>query len=109
MIISGGIFEKNEVKKKLDLISKETSKENFWKDQKKVKNILKEKKFFDFLISSYQNLVKDIKNIEDLHSLGNEEQNEEKKLTYSQTPAPGRTGPPPGPHCSWTRTPARSR
>ena len=77
MIISGGIFEKNEVKKKLDLISKETSKENFWKDQKKVKNILKEKKFFDFLISSYQNLVKDIKNIEDLHSLGNEEQNEE--------------------------------
>ncbi len=77
MIISGGIFEKNEVNKKLDLISKETSKENFWKDQKKVKNILKEKKFFDFLISSYQNLVKDIKNIEDLHSLGNEEQNEE--------------------------------
>ena len=77
MIISGGIFEKNEVKKKLDLISKETSKENFWKDQKKVKNILKEKKFFDYLISSYQNLVKDIKNIEDLHSLGNEEQNEE--------------------------------
>ena len=77
MIISGGIFEKNEVKKKLDLISKETSKENFWKDQKKVKNILKEKKFFDYLMSSYQNLVKDIKNIEDLHSLGNEEQNEE--------------------------------
>ena len=78
MIISGGIFEKNEVKKKLDLISKETSKENFWKDQKKVKNILEEKNF-DFLISSYQNLVKDIKNIEDLHSLGNEEQNEEIK------------------------------
>ena len=77
MIISGGIFEKNEVKKKLDLISKETSKENFWKDQKKVKNVLKEKKFFDYLISSYQNLEKDIKNIEDLHSLGNEEQNEE--------------------------------
>ena len=77
LIISGGIFEKNKVNKKIDLISKETSKENFWKDQKKVKKILKEKKFFDFLISSYQNLVKDIKNIEDLHSLGNEEQNEE--------------------------------
>ena len=77
MIISGGIFEKNEIKKKLDLISEQTSKESFWKDQKKVKNVLKEKKFFDFLVSSFQNLEKDIKNLEDLYSLGNEEKNDE--------------------------------
>ena len=39
-----GIFEKNDIKGKLASIEDEISKENFWKDQKKVKIILKEKK-----------------------------------------------------------------
>ena len=63
--------------KKLKSINEETSKENFWKNQKKVKNTLKEKKFYEELTTSYRNFVKDIKNLKDLHSLGNEEKNDE--------------------------------
>ena len=77
MKISGGIFERNKIKNKLDLIIKETTKENFWKDQKKVKNVLKEKNFYSNLITSYNSLKKELKNLEDLHILGNEEKNEE--------------------------------
>ena len=77
MKISGGIFERNKIENKLDLITKETSKENFWKDQKKVKNILKEKNFYSHLISSHNNIKKELKNLVDLYSLGSEEKNEE--------------------------------
>ncbi len=77
MKISGGIFEKNNIIKKLEIILKKTSKENFWKDQKNVKNILKEKNFYEELISSYKNFNNDIKNLKDLNALGNEEKNEE--------------------------------
>ncbi len=77
MKISGGIFDKNEIEKKLDLITRESAKENFWKDQKNVKNTLKEKKFFDHLILSYKNLTKETKNLHDLYSLGHEEKNDE--------------------------------
>ena len=77
MKISGGIFERNKIKNKLDLIIKETTKESFWKDQKNVKNVLKEKNFYSNLITSYNSLEKELKNLEDLHTLGNEEKNEE--------------------------------
>ncbi len=77
MKISGGIFERNKIKNKLDFIIKETTKESFWKDQKKVKNVLKEKNFYSNLITSYNSLEKELKNLEDLYTLGNEEKNEE--------------------------------
>ncbi len=77
MKILGGIFEKNDIEKKLEIILKETSKEGFWKDQKKVKSILKEKKFYENLILSYKNFKKEINNLKELHSLGNEEKNDD--------------------------------
>ena len=77
MKISGGIFERNKIKNKLDLITKETTKESFWKDQKNVKKVIKEKNFYFNLITSYNSLEKELKNLEDLHTLGNEEKNEE--------------------------------
>ena len=77
MKILGGIFERNKIENKLDLITKETSKKNFWKDQKKVKNILKEKNFYSHLITSYKRIEKELNNLEDLYSLGSEEKNEE--------------------------------
>ena len=79
MKISGGIFERNKIHNKLDLIIKETNKESFWKDRKKVKNVLKEKNFYSNLITSYNSLKKELKNLEDLYNLGNEEKNEEIK------------------------------
>ena len=72
-----GIFEKNKIEIKLEQISKETSKENFWKDQIKVKNVLKEKKFFEHLIETYKRFQKEIKNLKDLYTLGYEEKNDE--------------------------------
>ena len=77
MKILGGIFENNEIENKLDQIAKETSKESFWKDQKKVKKILKEKNFYSNLISTYKKIDKDFNNLKDLYSLGNEEKDEE--------------------------------
>ena len=77
MKILGGIFENNEIENKLDQITKETSKESFWKDQKKVKKILKEKNFYSNLISTYKRIDKDFNNLKDLYSLGNEEKDEE--------------------------------
>ena len=82
MKISGGIFERNKIHNKLDLIIKETNKESFWKDRKKVKNVLKEKNFYSNLITSYNSLKKELKNLEDLYNLGNEEKNEEIKNDF---------------------------
>ena len=77
MKILGGIFEKNNIQQKLDKISKEINKENFWKDQKKAKSLTKEKKFFEDLVLSFNNLKKEINNLKDLHSLGADEENDE--------------------------------
>ena len=44
---------------------------------KKVKNTLKEKKFYEELTTSYLNFKKELKNLKELHSLGVEENNEE--------------------------------
>ena len=71
MKILGGIFEKNSIEEKLEKILQETSKDNFWKDQKKVKNILKEKKFFEDLISSYKNFILEAFKEKDINSLNN--------------------------------------
>ena len=77
MRISGGIFEKNDIENKLISINNQSSKENFWKDQKKVKVILKQKNFFESLISGYIKFKQEIKNIDDLYKLGLEEKNHE--------------------------------
>ena len=45
--------------------------------QKKVKSVLKEKKFFEELLSSYNTFSKEIKNLEDLYKLGSDEKNDE--------------------------------
>ena len=45
--------------------------------QKKVKNILKEKKLYDYLISSHKKLSEEITNLRDLYNLGIDEKNDE--------------------------------
>tara|TARA_A100001011_G_scaffold394747_1_gene487883 strand:- start:74 stop:1120 length:1047 start_codon:yes stop_codon:yes gene_type:complete len=75
--ISGGIFDKNEIKSKLENLEKETSKKEFWKDQKKVKKILKEKKIFENILSSYNSNKIDIINLKELKDLGVEEKDDQ--------------------------------
>ena len=79
MIISGGIFEKNNIISKLANIEIETKKKSFWNDNNNVKNVLKQKKFYDQIITSYENLSHEIKDLDELNELAVEEENEEIK------------------------------
>jgi peptide chain release factor 2 len=79
LIISGGIFEKNNIISKLANIEIETKKKSFWNDNNNVKNVLKQKKFYDQIITSYENLSHEIKDLDELNELAVEEENEEIK------------------------------
>ena len=77
MKILGGIFEKNDIPKKLQDLEKISSSQDFYKDQKKVKKIVKEKKFYEEIISSQKSSSQEIDNIIELYQLGNEENDQE--------------------------------
>jgi len=55
----------------------EASKEGFWKDQKKVKQIIKKKKFYEDTTTSYNNNKKELKNLNDLYTLSLKESEDE--------------------------------
>ena len=76
-LISGGIFDKENVAFKLKELEKTSSTESFWKDQNSAKKIIKKKKFFEEILSSYNSLVNDIKDLKDLYELASKEKNEE--------------------------------
>ena len=73
MIVSGGIFEKNEVEIKLKKIEGIILKENFWKDKDHAKKTIKQKKIFENILNSYKNSLKEITNLEDLFNLAMQE------------------------------------
>ena len=77
MKILGGIFEKNDIPKKLQDLEKISSSQDFYKDQKKVKKIVKEKKFYEEIVSSQKSSSQEIDNIIELYQLGNEENDQE--------------------------------
>ena len=79
-IISGGIFENNNIASKLKEIEKTLLSENFWKDKTKVKKTVKEKKIYENILDSYKDSVKEIANLKDLYNLALEEKNEETLL-----------------------------
>ena len=49
---------------------------NFWQDKIKSKNVIKEKKLFDDLISSYEGSIKKLDDLTDLFHLAKEEKNQ---------------------------------
>ena len=75
MKISGGIFDKNNVKSKLEDLEKTSQKENFWKDKDLVKKTIRQKKIYLEILNSYQNSLKDLANLKDLFLLANQEKN----------------------------------
>ena len=77
MKISGGIFDKNNVKSKLEDLEKTLQKENFWKDKDLVKKTVKQKKIFEEILNSYKKFLKDLYNLKDLHLLASQEKDEE--------------------------------
>ena len=76
MIISGGIFEKKDIKNKLQKLTSETTAKNFWKNQNKAKSILREKNFYEGLINSFNSYDTEIKNLEELHKLSFDEKDD---------------------------------
>ena len=68
-IISGGIFDKENVQVKFKELEKISSQDDFWKNQSLVKKTLKKKNFYENILKSYQKLFEELKNIKDLFEL----------------------------------------
>ena len=69
MKISGGIFEKNKIEEKVKNFEKEITKDNFWKNKLSAQKIVKEKKFLENIISSFDYSVNELENLEQLLDL----------------------------------------
>ena len=68
---------KNLINEKLEKLKKISEEKDFWKDQNKVKKIVKEKNHLENIISSFEKSKNEITDLKDFHSLGLEEKNEE--------------------------------
>ena len=62
----GGIFEKNDIKDKIQKFDKKIIENNFWKDKLSAQKILKEKKFFGNIIDKFNFVVNELENFEEL-------------------------------------------
>ena len=76
-IISGGIFDNENIEKKLKELEKTSLQENFWKDKNLVKKTVKQKKIFEDILNSYKKSLRDLNNLKDLHLLASEEKDDE--------------------------------
>ena len=72
-----GIFDKENVESKIIELEQISLKENFWKDQNLVKKTVKQKKFFEDIVNSYNQSLKDFNNLKDLYTLAHKEKDEE--------------------------------
>ena len=69
----GGIFEKNDIKGKIQTFNKKVTENNFWKDKLLAKKILKEKKFIENIFNDFNSVVNELKNSEELLELASKE------------------------------------
>ncbi|PHX88859.1 MAG: peptide chain release factor 2 [Pelagibacteraceae bacterium] len=69
------MFEKNNIYLKLQDHNKKMADINFWHDKNLSKNIIKEKKLFEELVNSFKNSTQQLKDLDDLHELANNENN----------------------------------
>ena len=69
----GGIFEKNDIKVKIQTFDKKIIENNFWKDKLSAQKILKEKKFFENIINNFNFVVNELENLEELLELASKE------------------------------------
>ena len=73
MKISGGIFDKENIEEELKKLEKTTNNENFWRDQNLVKKTIKQKKFFEDILNSYNKLNGELENLKDLYEFATQE------------------------------------
>ena len=69
----GGIFEKNDIKDKIQTLEKKIAENNFWKDKLSAQKILKEKKFIGNIFNNFNSTVNELENLEELLKLASKE------------------------------------
>ena len=69
----GGIFEKNDIKDKIQTFDKKIAENNFWKDKLSAQKILKEKKFIENIFNNFNSTVNELENLEELLKLASQE------------------------------------
>ena len=69
----GGIFEKNDIKVKIQTFDKKITENNFWKDKLSAQKILKEKKFLENIFNNFNFVVNELENLEELLELASKE------------------------------------
>ncbi|MFL2894580.1 MAG: peptide chain release factor 2 [Candidatus Pelagibacter sp.] len=69
------IFEKNNIYSILEKNNKKILEQNFWENKILAQKIIKEKKFHEDLVKSYESSVQGVKDISDIHDLATEENN----------------------------------
>ena len=88
----GGIFEKNDIKVRIQTFDEKITKSNFWKDKLSAQKILKEKKFLENIFNNFNSTVNELENLEELLKLASKENDsvvikdcgEKLSLLYSQ-------------------------
>ena len=71
--MSGGIFEENKIKDKIQTFDNKITQENFWKDQLTAQKILKKKKFFENIFENFNSTINELENLEQLLELASKE------------------------------------
>ncbi len=77
LVVLGGIFDQNNIEKKLQEIEKKILQKNFWEDKDLVKRTVQQKKIFLFILQNYKTSQNDLKNLKELLSLAVKERNQE--------------------------------
>ena len=73
MIISGGIFDENNIKEKIENLDKKILEKNFWKDKNSAQKVVKEKSFLEDIFKNFNFTISELKNLEDLFDLAEKE------------------------------------
>ena len=68
-----GIFEKNDIKVKIQTFDNKITKSDFWKDKLSAQKILKEKKFLENIFNNYNSVVNELESLEELLELASKE------------------------------------
>ncbi|MBL6857228.1 MAG: peptide chain release factor 2 [Pelagibacteraceae bacterium] len=83
-MLLGGIFETKDIKSKLDRLNTIIAEKDFWKNNNRVKKILKEKKHFEKIFELFNELKQELNNLKDIYNLAKLESNEEIILDCQQ-------------------------
>ena len=73
MIILGGIFEKNDIKNKIQNFDNKIARDKFWQNKLEAQKILKEKKFLENILNNFNFTINEIENLEQLLDLASKE------------------------------------